>query len=84
MSVLKESMKFYEYFKELMAKSQIQCLHPEQMLFSIVELVGSTCYSCILFEEPTTMQDYLPHLHEIIHHILIIYTQPSPQEPLPD
>ena len=79
-----DSKKFYEYFKELMEKNQIKCLHLEQMLFSIVELVGSTCYSCILFEEPTTMQDYLPHLHEIIHHILIIYTQPSSQEPLPD
>ena len=73
-----ESMMIYEYYLDLMAKNDIQCLYPELMLFSIVELVGSTCYSCILFEEPTNIDEYLPHLHEIIHHILQIYTKPMP------
>ena len=72
-----ESMRIYEYFLDLMAKNDIQCLYPELMLFSIVELVGSTCYSCILFEEPTSIDAYLPHLHEIVHHILQIYTKSS-------
>ena len=72
-----ESMKIYEYYTDLMEKCRIECTHPELMLFSIVELAGSTCYSCILFKEPTTMEEYLPHLHEIIHHILAIYTKPA-------
>ena len=72
-----ESMKIYEYYIDLMEKCRIECTHPELMLFSIVELAGSTCYSCILFKEPTTMEEYLPHLHEIIHHILAIYTKPA-------
>ena len=71
-----ESMMIYEYYMDLMEKNEIECLHLELMLFSIVELVGSTCYSCILYEEPTGIDEYLPHLHKIIHHILQIYTKP--------
>ena len=74
-----ESIKIYEYYTDLMDKCGIQCSNPELMLFSIIELAGSTCYSCILLEEPTTMREYLPHLHEIIHHILTIYTKPVSQ-----
>ncbi|MDO4647675.1 MAG: TetR/AcrR family transcriptional regulator [Eubacteriales bacterium] len=43
---------------------------PEIMLFTIIELVGSTCHSCILYHQPTSIEDYKPHLHRAIHGIL--------------
>ncbi len=44
--------------------------NPEIMLFTIIELVGSTCHSCILYQQPTSIEEYKPHLHRSIHGIL--------------
>ena len=69
-----ESRQFYSYYLELMQKDSLTCREPELMLFTIIELVSSTCYSCILYQQPVSMEEYLPHLHAMIHHILLLYT----------
>lgn len=69
-----ESQQFYSYYLELMEKDSLSCQEPELMLFTIIELVGSTCYSCILYQQPISMEEYLPHLHAAIHQILQLYT----------
>ncbi|MBQ9157481.1 MAG: TetR/AcrR family transcriptional regulator [Eubacterium sp.] len=69
-----ESDRFIDYYLKLMEDSHIRCRNPELMLFTIVELVGSTCYNCILLKQPVSMEEYRPYLHEAIHHILMIYT----------
>ena len=43
------------------------------MLFTIVELVSSTCYSCIILKQPVSMEEYLPDLHQAIHQIIAMY-----------
>lgn len=73
-TVPEESQKFYEYYLEMMKKSAVTCEEPELMLFTFIELVGSTCYNCILFEQPVTMDKYLPYLHKAIHQIFLAYT----------
>ena len=73
-TVPEESQKFYEYYLEMMKKSAVTCEEPELMLFTFIELVGSTCYNCILFEQPVTMDTYLPYLHKAIHQIFLAYT----------
>ena len=73
-TVPEESQKFYEYYLEMMKKNAVDCQEPELMLFTFIELVGSTCYSCILFEQPVTMDQYLPYLHKAIHQIFLAYT----------
>lgn len=73
-TVPEESQKFYEYYLEMMKKSAVICEEPELMLFTFIELVGSTCYNCILFEQPVTMDKYLPYLHKAIHQIFLAYT----------
>ena len=47
-----ESLQFYDYIFEQMKKNSYVCPEPELMLFTIIELVGSTCYSCILYGQP--------------------------------
>ena len=73
-TVPEESQKFYEYYLEMMKKSAVTCEEPELMLFTFIELVGSTCYNCILFEQPVTMDKYLPYLHKAIPQIFLAYT----------
>ncbi len=60
----------------LLKESNIQCDEPELMLFTITELVGSTCYNCILLKQPVSMEEYLPYLHEAIHRIFLMFTKP--------
>ena len=43
---------------------------PEIMLFMIIELVSSTCYSSILYDEPCKLDELKPHLYETIRAII--------------
>lgn len=77
-NVPKESEKFYDYYLSLFEKDHIHCKDPELMLFTIIELVNATCYNCILFEEPVTIDEYLPYLHLSISQIFRAFTSEEP------
>ena len=66
--------EFYEGFLQALKADHLECGHPNLLLFTIIELVGSTGYSCIVHESPCDLNTYLPWLHQSIHQILIGYT----------
>ncbi len=70
-----ESQQFFDYYMQKMEESGVRCTQPDLMLFTLIELIGSTCYSCILYQQPVTMQEYLPYLHKAIHQIVAMYTE---------
>ena len=70
------SRDFYHYVKDQMKKDKFHCEEPELMLFTISELVGATCYSCIIHESPVTMDRYLPWLHQSVSRIMDMYSHP--------
>lgn len=72
-----ESQQFFDYYLEIMKKNSIHCREPELMLFTIIELIGSTCYNCILYQQPVSMKEYLPYLHQAILAIFRVYTVPE-------
>ena len=74
-NVPEESKQFYDYYLDMMEKNHISCENQELMLFTILELVGSTCYSCILYRQPVSMDEYLPYLHQTIRQIFIAFTR---------
>lgn len=47
---------------------------PEIMLFTIVELVSSTCYSSILYSEPVGIEEFKPYLYKCINDIIDRHT----------
>lgn len=63
-------INFYNAYTTLIENSDHTFKDPEIMLYMIIELVGSTCYSPILYNEPTTIEDFKPHLYETIRYIL--------------
>ena len=65
-NVPEESVRFYDNYIEMLNRYQISCDDPELMLFTILELVGSTACSCILYKQPVTMEEYKPYLHKVI------------------
>lgn len=71
------SEKFYDHYLESLERYHISCTSPELMLFTIVELIGSTSYNCILHSQPVSMDEYLPYLHASLRQICRVFTQPE-------
>ena len=69
-----EDLIFYEAYLELLEKDECTYDHPDMLLFSVIELASSTCYSCILYQQPVSLDEYLPYLHQSIDGILDSYT----------
>ena len=57
-------------FQNFLNRSRSLYRYPEFMLFTIAELVWSTCYNCILYGQPVTLESYKPHLFRSIDAIM--------------
>lgn len=51
-------------------ENNINLKNSEITLFMIIELVGSTCFTSILYKEPVSIEEYKPYLYETIKNIL--------------
>jgi AcrR family transcriptional regulator len=60
----------YADYLQILDRDHISCSNPELMLFTILELVSSTSYNCIIYESPADLETYLPYLHSCIHQII--------------
>ncbi len=61
---------FYEKYLELIAQDNHKYEEVDVMLFTIVELAGSTCYNSILYQEPLPIQKYKPYLYRTVRLII--------------
>lgn len=73
-SVLLESgtdsdVDFYDIYHAV-ADGETQYENPEVMLFMIIELVGATCYSAILYNEPVGIDELKPYLFRTVKGIM--------------
>ncbi len=57
-------------YDRMLASSPKELIEPELMLFIIVELVSSTIYSSILYNEPVSLESLKPYLYKIIKTIM--------------
>ena len=69
--------EIYENYLQIMKADKIECEQPELLLFTLIELISSTGYSCILYNSPASLKEYLPYLHRSIHQILLAFTHPA-------
>lgn len=76
-----ENLVFYDAYLGLLEKDEHTYEHPDMMLFSVIELASSTCYSCILYQQPVSLGEYRPYLHRSIDGILDSYTHDEPRDP---
>lgn len=56
-------------------KSGIRLRNPRVLLFMIIELTSSTCFSCILEEKPMSIDEYKPHLFAAIQQLIASATE---------
>lgn len=71
-----EDIDFREVYEQMIAEADIPIRAPEIMLFLIIELVSSTCYSAILYKEPVNLTQLKPHLFEVIRSIIAAHKKP--------
>lgn len=64
------TVDFKKIYEKMLRESQKEFKDPEVMLFMIVELVSSTCYSSILYGEPRPIEELKPYLFETIRSII--------------
>ena len=65
-----DEVNFKEIYYKILTEEETKFKDPEIMLFLIVELFGSACYSSILFHEPAEIDEIKPHLFNTIRAII--------------
>lgn len=63
-------LDFYSIYQRMLDDSPHELKNPEVLLFMIIELVGSTCYSCILYNEPMGIEEYKPYLYQTVRDMI--------------
>lgn len=69
-----EDIDFYNIYERLLKNPNYHLKDPELMIFMILELVGSTCYSPILYGEPVSLEQLKPYLYDNIRDIVKRHT----------
>lgn len=70
-------VRFYDKYLQLIEEGHQAYEHPDLLLFSVIELASSTCYNCILYQQPVPLEEYMPYLHKSIDGILSSYQKDS-------
>lgn len=60
----------YPLFLKGIKKQNIRLKNPEVTLYMIIELVSSTCFNSILYNEPLPIEEYKPYLYEAIRKLM--------------
>ena len=61
---------FYDGYKLLLRESGRKFRNPDLMLYMIVELISSTCYSVILYQQPVSLDKLKPDLYNAIRDMI--------------
>ncbi|MCR5816287.1 MAG: TetR/AcrR family transcriptional regulator [Ruminococcus sp.] len=65
-----DEIDFLSVYNEMLEDAPRKINDPEIMLFMIIELVSSTCYSAILYKEPVSLEKLKPHLYRSVEDII--------------
>lgn len=60
----------YQLFLKGIEENNIKLENPDVTLFMIIELVSSTCFNSILYNEPLPIEEYKPFLYKTIRKLL--------------
>lgn len=70
---------FYDIYNS-MFRDEGKFDNPEVMVFMIIELVGSTCYSAILYDEPVGINELKPYILRTVRGIMAMHRITGPAE----
>ena len=67
------SRQFYDHYRNSLVKYNVNCKNPDLLLFTLIELISSTSYNCILHEKPVSMEEYKPSLHKSLQKVYEVF-----------
>lgn len=65
-----EENGIYTLFLKGVKENNINLKNPDVTLFMIIELVSSTCFNSILYNEPLPIDEYKPYLYDTIRKLI--------------
>lgn len=65
-----DDYNFKEIYDTMISDSPKKLKDPEIMIFMIIELVSSTIYSAILYNEPVSLEELKPYLYDTVKTII--------------
>lgn len=65
-----DEIDFYNIYSRLLNREDYTFKDPEIMLFMVIELASSTCYSAILYSEPCSIEELKPYLYNGVRDII--------------
>ncbi len=69
-----EDVDFGALYIKMVEESSLKFSDAEIMLFMIIELIGSTGYSSIMFNDPVSLKDLKPYLEQSVRSIIRQFT----------
>ena len=72
-NVSSSDVDFVAIYNNMLEESGHKFRDPEVMLFLIMELVGSTGYSAIMYSDPVSLEELKPHLEQAVRGIIQNY-----------
>ena len=60
----------YRLYHDLLLKSSDDYEDPERMLYMIIEFVSSTSYNIILYNQPMSLEQFKPHMFDMIRYMI--------------
>lgn len=74
-NIASNDINFKDIYYQMLSTSGLSIEEPEILLFLVVELVGSTCYSSILYNEPADIGRIKPYLSRTVRAIIREYSK---------
>ncbi|MCI7803760.1 MAG: TetR/AcrR family transcriptional regulator [Oscillospiraceae bacterium] len=65
-----DDYNFKNIYDAMISDSPKKLKDPEVMIFMIIELVSSTIYSSILYDEPVSLEELKPYLYDTVKNII--------------
>lgn len=72
-STEKKDNEVYNNFLKLVENDEYEYNDIDVLLFTVVELAGSTCFNSIIYNEPLPLDEYKPYLYRTVRLIINIY-----------
>ncbi|MCR5516573.1 MAG: TetR/AcrR family transcriptional regulator [Lachnospira sp.] len=73
-NVADNDINFLDVYHQMINDDEVNLKEPEIMLFLIVELISSTCYSAILYKEPADIETAKPFIYATVRNIIKEHT----------
>lgn len=67
---LEEETEPYDVLGRLRAGEELKFKNKDVLVYMIVELVSSTCYSAILYNEPVSIEELKPYIFETVREMI--------------